>query len=416
MNGVPEIPGYRIEHQIGEGGMAVVYLAVQESLDRKVALKVMDPALADDRLLCARFLKEGRFVARMSDHPDIVTIYDIGCHHQFYYMAMEYMPGGSLKERIATGDDFERPLAVIRDVSKALKHAHERGIIHRDVKPGNILFRDDGSAVLTDFGIAKAEDSETQFTQVGFTVGSPAYMSLEQRLGTHIDARSDLYSLGVVLYEMLTGSKAFKAESPEGIAYAQENRPVPQLPAGLLPYQGIINRLLAKNPGDRFAGAQELINAIDAFSAGNPDDTSSGPAAAWTRGSGRATGNGPPRKDLRAYWLWGTGFAVVLVLVLVLVAAFNDFQGTTNHPGTMSGTDSAADAAEYSETAVSSEKQKIMRLLEIAEAHTAVGRLTEPPGANAYEAYTMVLEIDPANEQARRGLSRLERLAAEDPE
>ena len=160
MNAVPEIPGYKILSQIGQGAMAIVYLAVQESLDREVALKVMEPQLVTDRLLCARFLKEGKFVARMSSHPDIVTIYDIGCHNQIYYMAMEYLPAGSLKDRIAGGTGFRQPLAVIRDISSALKHAHECGIIHRDVKPGNILFREDGSAVLTDFGIAKGDDSE----------------------------------------------------------------------------------------------------------------------------------------------------------------------------------------------------------------------------------------------------------------
>jgi serine/threonine-protein kinase PpkA len=369
----------------------------------------MDPALAADSLLCARFLKEGRFIARMSNHPDIVTIYDIGHHNQCYYMAMEYMPGGSLKDRIVTGSDLEHPLAVVRDVSNALKHAHERGIIHRDVKPGNILFREDGSAVLTDFGIAKAEDSETQFTQVGITVGSPAYMSLEQRLGMHLDARSDLYSLGVVLYEILTGRKPYTLESPEAIAYAQKNQPLPQLPAGLLSYQGLINRLLARNPEDRFADAQQLIEAIDAVVAGGADDTSSGSAVARPQAHRRATGNDPGKERPRAYWWWGTGLAGTLGLAAILYA----FYTTTNLSGSEISTASAPPGASDDEAVVSSEKQKIMRLLEIAEAHTRVGRLTEPPGANAHEAYTMVLELDPGNEQARRGLSHLQRLAAE---
>lgn len=400
MDVVPEIPGYRILDLIGKGGMASVYLAVQENLDRKVALKVMEPALVRDSSLCQRFLKEGKFVARMSSHPDIVTIYDIGCHHDHYYMAMEYIPGGTLKERIAEAKGLEQPLAVIREISRALWHAHQSGIIHRDVKPGNILFRDDGSAVLTDFGIAKADDSETQFTRVGFTVGSPAYMSLEQRIGGHIDARSDLYSLGVVLYEMLTGVKPFPGTNSNAIGFAQKDGPLPRLPEVHASYQGFIDRLLAKDPQDRFADAQKLIEAIDAFKAGDAGFSDSRHEASRRQGT---TG-------IPASWRWASALFVLFCLGGLI---WYSYPGSTVQPDSTSGAEAGSSAGDDEASAVSAEQRKVARLLEVAAAHMAVGRLTEPPGANAQEAYSMVLEIDPENQAAKQGLSRVERLAAE---
>lgn len=405
MDVVPEIPGYRILDQIGKGGMATVYLAIQENLDRKVALKVMAPALASDSSSCQRFLKEGKFVARMSSHPDIVTIYDIGCHRrEYYYMAMEYIPGGNLKERIAAGGGVEQPLAVVRHVSHALQYAHQSEIIHRDVKPGNILFREDGSAVLTDFGIAKADDSETQFTRIGFTVGSPAYMSLEQRIGGHLDARSDLYSLGVVLYEMLTGAKPFAGMSSEAIGFAQKDGPVPHLPESLSSYQPFIERLLAKNPEDRFPDAQTLIEAIDAFDTGRVKDSNMLQEAG--RRQGRTGGLGS--------WQWGAALFILLGLTGLIWFSLPE-DGV--QPDTTGAAEPAAGAeAKQEAPSVSFEKQKVARLLQVAAAHIAVGRLTEPPGANAREAYIMVLEIDPDNEAAKQGLSRIERLTAESRE
>jgi serine/threonine protein kinase len=387
MDVVPHIPGYKIVDQIGQGGMASVYLAIQENLDRKVALKVMDPALARDRSLCQRFLKEGRFVARMSSHPDIVTIYDIGCYRDHYYMAMEFIPGGSLKERIAEGEAFLEPLRVIRQVCRALGYAHQSGIIHRDVKPANILFRDDGSAVLTDFGIAKADDSETQLTRVGFTVGSPAYMSLEQRIGGHIDARSDLYSLGVVLYEMLTGVKPFAGMSSDAIGFAQIDEPVPRLPEGHAEYQGFIDRLLARDPQERFSDAQALIEAIDA---GRPSIVE--------------------RQGMAVVWRWSV--AALLLFSLAALVWYLYPQDAMQADGAADSGAAANIVATEARTPVSAEQRKVARLLEVAAAHMAVGRLREPPGANAQEAYRLVLEIDPGNVTAKQGLSRIEGLAS----
>ena len=163
------IPGFDIEGVIGEGAMATVYLALQRSLERKVALKIMAPALAADASFCERFLREGKTLARLA-HPHIVTVHDIGNVGEHYYMAMEYLPNGTLRERIAAGLSPEQGLQYIRQIASALGYAHSQGLIHRDVKPANILFRADGTAVLSDFGIAKSLDDSTQFTQVGFAV------------------------------------------------------------------------------------------------------------------------------------------------------------------------------------------------------------------------------------------------------
>ena len=225
-----QIPGYKIKALIGQGGMAKVYLAIQESLQREVALKVMAESLSSDPQFRDRFLKEGRIIAQLSSHPDIVTIYDIGYAGAHYYMAMEYFGGNNLKQRIKKQIGLDQPLIIIRQIASALGHAHSKGFVHRDVKPANILFREDGAAMLTDFGIAKAMSSETQLTKVGFTVGTPDYMSPEQAMGLAVDARSDLYSLGVVMHEILTGDKPYKGKDAFSMAYMHVHNPIPQLP------------------------------------------------------------------------------------------------------------------------------------------------------------------------------------------
>ncbi|AZD80212.1 serine/threonine-protein kinase [Pseudomonas chlororaphis] len=257
-----DIPGYAIERELGEGAMATVYLATQRSLERKVALKVMAAALAADRSFCERFLREGKTLARLS-HPHTVTIYDIGNVGHFYYMAMEYLPNGTLKERIAEGLSPQQGLVYLRQIALALGYAHAQGLVHRDVKPANILFRANGSAVLSDFGIAKSLEDHTQFTQAGFAVGTPSYMSPEQARGQQIDGRTDLYALGVVLYEILTGKLPYIGSDSLSTALAHLTEPLPELPIAHGRYQGILRKLLAKDLAERFADADALIAALD---------------------------------------------------------------------------------------------------------------------------------------------------------
>ncbi|APV39991.1 serine/threonine protein kinase [Pseudomonas frederiksbergensis] len=256
------IPGYDIGDEIGEGAMASVYLATQRSLERKVALKIMAAALAADPSFCERFLREGKTLARLS-HPHTVTIHDIGNVGELYYMAMEYLPNGTLKERIAAGLTPEQGLIYIRQIASALGYAHGLGLVHRDVKPANILFRADGTAVLSDFGIAKSLDDRTQFTQAGFAVGTPSYMSPEQARGQDIDGRADLYALGVVLYEILVGKLPYTGNDALSTALAHLTEPLPELPEHHGRYQDVLRKLLAKDPAERFADAAALLQALD---------------------------------------------------------------------------------------------------------------------------------------------------------
>ena len=266
------IPGYDIEGEIGEGAMASVYLATQRSLERKVALKVMAAALAADPTFCERFLREGKTLARLS-HPHTVTIHDIGNVGELYYMAMEYLPNGTLKERIAAGLTPEQGVTLIRQIASALGYAHAQGLVHRDVKPANILFRADGTAVLSDFGIAKSLDDRTQFTQAGFAVGTPSYMSPEQARGQEIDGRADLYALGVVLYEILVGELPYRGTDALSTALAHLTEPLPELPVHHGRYQDVLRKLLAKDPAERFPDATALLRALDNLPAESPEAT-----------------------------------------------------------------------------------------------------------------------------------------------
>ena len=273
------IPGYDIDGEIGEGAMATVYLATQRSLQRKVALKVMAAALAADPSFCERFLREGRTLARLS-HPHTVTIHDIGNVGELYYMAMEFLPNGTLKERIAAGVSAEQGLTWIRHIASALGYAHAQGLVHRDVKPANILFRADGTAVLSDFGIAKSLDDRTQFTQAGFAVGTPSYMSPEQARGQDIDGRADLYALGVVLYEILVGELPYSGTDALSTALAHLTQPLPELPIHHDRYQDILRKLLAKDPNERFPDAAALLAALDKLPSEAYDGTVMMPAVA----------------------------------------------------------------------------------------------------------------------------------------
>jgi len=275
----PRIPGYRIEKIIGKGAMSTVYLAVQESLDRRVALKVLAPSLATDPTFSKRFVKEGKIVAKLS-HPHIVTIYDTGVHQDCSYIAMEYLEAGTLKERIKSGLNPEQAVKVLVQIAQALGYAHRQNCIHRDIKPANILFRNPETAVLSDFGIAKNLEDKTQLTAAGWRIGTPNYMSPEQALGKPVDARCDLYSLGVVFYETLTGSRPYKGADAFETAILHVKGPIPTLPEPLRQFQPVINRLLAKTPEARFASAEELAQVIQNATTGK---TAARPGRRWSR-------------------------------------------------------------------------------------------------------------------------------------
>lgn len=265
MADVPEIPGYRIEKKLGEGGMAAVFLGIQEELHRQVAIKILEPAMLKHKVFELRFLHEAETAANMN-HSNIISIYDINRVGDYCYMVMEYLKE-SLKEHLSGYPGFKLKPELARDILKpiaeALGYAHSRGIIHRDIKPDNIMFREDGTPVLTDFGIARALDSNIRMTRSGITVGTPYYMSPEQCKAEHLDGRSDIYSLGVVLFEILTGRKPYEADNPIGVALKHIREPVPQLPIQLKPYQPLIDKMMAKRKENRVASCEELLERID---------------------------------------------------------------------------------------------------------------------------------------------------------
>lgn len=253
------IPGYQIKAHVGSGGMAVVFRATQESLQRSVALKVLKNT--ESKEWTARFLNEGRILASLS-HRNIITVHDIGIHAGHIYISMEYLNGGDLKSRIESGMTPKEALEILATIGEALEVAHKKGVIHRDIKPGNILFRQDGVPVLADYGIAKDFERETDVTVDGTVIGTPDYLAPEQARIEPVDGRTDIYGLGIIFYEMLTGKKPFEGESPVHVVFKHLNEPIPQLPEELAGYQPLLEKMTAKEPGDRFADAAELLTAV----------------------------------------------------------------------------------------------------------------------------------------------------------
>ena len=257
---------YRILALLGRGGMADVYTAEDERLGREVALKAVPPEFARDPERVERFRREVRAAARLS-HPNIVTVYEFGQGDGLHFYTMALMAGGDLKARIRAHPEGMPPAearSVAVAMARALDYAHKRGYVHRDVKPENILFGEEGTPQLTDFGIARAMSEGTRMTATGMSIGSPHYMSPEQARGLAADGRSDLYSLGVVLYEMLTGRLPFDAGDTLAVAYAHVNDPAPALPTELADWQPVVDRLLGKSPEDRYGSAGELAEVLGA--------------------------------------------------------------------------------------------------------------------------------------------------------
>ncbi|MGB5599814.1 MAG: serine/threonine-protein kinase [Thiothrix litoralis] len=288
-----QIPKYAVKQEIGVGGMATVYLAVDKLLNREVALKVMSPAIASTKGFQDSFIREARIVAELK-HPNIVMIYEVGVEGNHYYMAMEYLPKGSLKQRLAAGKlPVKEAVLIIRQLANALSYAHQKGYVHRDIKPANILFRDNGEISLADFGIAKLQGTSTDMTQMGFITGTPHYMSPEQSMGQNIDQRSDLYSVGVVFYEMLTGKKPFTGANALAIAYEHLHTTLLALEGEAAPFQTLLEKALAKKPEERFATVAAFDEALAALCAaddetvivpsGNGDTTVLPPVSPWRK-------------------------------------------------------------------------------------------------------------------------------------
>jgi serine/threonine-protein kinase len=258
---------YEIVEEIGHGGMATVYRAYQPSLNRYVAIKVLSGQLAKDETFRQRFAREAKAVAQLS-HPNILPIYDFGEQPalEALYIVTELIEGGTLKARLGAPLNAHEAVRLAAEIARSLDYAHRRGIVHRDVKPNNVLLADDGRALLTDFGIAKMV-AGTQYTQTGTSVGTPTYMSPEQAKGQEIDGRSDVYSLGIMLYEMLTGRVPFQGDTPLAVAHQQVFEPPPpprqfnrRIPKRL---EKVLLRALAKDREKRFRTGSDFARALE---------------------------------------------------------------------------------------------------------------------------------------------------------
>ncbi len=261
--GTVQIRGHRCIRQVGSGGMCTIYLAESERAGSVVVLKVFSqvPDVSERLVSFDRFLQEYEIVAGLK-HGNIVRIYDLGVADDHAYIAMEHFPKGDLRQRLRTRVSPSEALNYVRQIASALDAIHSVGIMHRDLKPANVMLRADGTICLIDFGLAKAAQYDAELTGTREIFGTPYYMSPEQGHAEDIDARSDLYSLGIVFYEMLAGSKPFTGSNAMEVIYKHKRAEVPALAPQHADYDGILRRLLAKAPRDRFQTASELLDAL----------------------------------------------------------------------------------------------------------------------------------------------------------
>jgi tRNA A-37 threonylcarbamoyl transferase component Bud32 len=334
---------YRILEQVGAGGMATVYKAYHAAMDRYVAIKMLPQHLASDPHFRARFQREARTIARL-EHRYILPVHDVREDDGISYMVMRYIDSGDLGDLIASHSlSIARAAQLVAQVAEALAYAHRQGIIHRDVKPANVLLSRDGDALLTDFGIAKIYEETLQLTSEGMMVGTPTYMAPEQLQGRPVDARSDIYALGVVLYQALTGEPPFMAETPLAVAMMHIHNPLrqprqfnPKIPESL---ERIILRALAKNPDDRFQTADEMAEALRYALAGLQERT------AVVELEQERPSSSPPAPPTvagrRMPWGWLAGGAAAVALVLALLV----LNRPTGAPGSTGATPIAAGSA-----------------------------------------------------------------------
>lgn len=413
------IPGYKIERILGSGNMATVYLARHELLNRQVALKCMDETLSQTPGFIERFLSEGRIIASLQ-HPNILTTYDLGISTETNtpFLAMEYIKNGDLAERIKQGLTADQALEIIQQIAIGLDYAHVNGIIHRDIKPGNILFREDGTPLISDFGIAKQADMDQGLTSTGLVMGTPFYMSPEQAQDHPLDGRADIYSLGILLYEMLTGEVPYRSTSVIGTVLKHVQSPVPRLEGNNKPLQPLLDRLLAKEPSDRYSRGQSVADSIDKLHQGMPISNQPGDSIAF------------PKINItffQRYKMFDFGiFTLILLLVLYLTYPENDQileqnikpEADIQKPVATKEDSTTTDSEPLNEhfftltesSPQSNKTTKISELLNKAEICILQKQLTQPVDNNAFYFYQQVLSLDANNPDALAGLKKISQL------
>ncbi|MES9957596.1 MAG: protein kinase [Sedimenticola sp.] len=419
-----KVPGYRLEKLLGRGGMTTVYLATQTSLGRPVALKILtDPETPQ---FFERFFNEGRYLARLS-HNNLVSIYDIGQGDGFYYIAMEYLPGGDLKSRLSEGIRPKTALKLLAQLAACLGYVHSQGLVHRDIKPSNILFREDSTPVLTDFGIAKLVQADNDLTVTGTVMGSPHYLSPELAQGSReLDGRSDIYSLGVLLYQMLTGEKPYTSDSYAATLMAHIQNPIPTLPEKFSQYQALLEKLMAKNPDERLQTGGEVIKAIQELQAESHRKHKKDQAAK-TKPS--EDGHSPGFKSRRILVAMALLAGVALGVWLLIPGEEEPANDTPSATSPDKATDDAdqpkdlfATVKPESTISITAEEEPedadiassetppdaaTTSLLEMADKRLAEDKLSLPAGDSARDYYRQALERDPGNERARSGLTEI---------
>ncbi|MBE0683465.1 MAG: protein kinase [Anaerolineales bacterium] len=308
---------YQIIAPLGEGGMAAVYKAYQPAMERYVALKILPRTFADNPLFIARFKREAKLLAQLQ-HPHILPVFDYGQAEGYTYLVMPFVQSGTLTDSL-TGKPLplQRIRQVVTQIGEALSYAHARGLIHRDVKPSNVLIDESGNCLLADFGLAHVTEDSVNLTSSGTILGTPAYMSPEQGSGQKVDARSDLYSLGIIFYEMATGRVPYRAETPIAVIFKHIQDPLPpsrtlnpELPEAV---ELAIQKALAKSPQDRYQSADELIEALESAIPNAP--------AVSNQHQGAKTQiqplTGKPKPQEAGRWVWGALGLVTLCLILI---------------------------------------------------------------------------------------------------
>ncbi len=408
--------------------MATAYLATQESLGRLVVLKVLHTARSASPQEVERFEKEGRIIASLN-HPNIVTVFDIGRAGNEVYLCMEYVEGGDLRRRM-TGilTPFEA-LDILIKIGSGLSAAHKKGIVHRDVKPANILFRRDGTPLLSDFGIAKHTAGDNDLTQTGIFLGSPNYMAPEQAEPGALDGRADIYSLGVIFYEMLTGTKPYYADSAVDVLVQHKRAPIPTLPSELQRYQSLLNLMLAKHRKDRFRDAESLLHYARQLLQSDTPNAAQELATALETGASRRHGPGTrhdraqrialpsvPRSRRTVYWLGGALCALLAGYTALYYAErhYARSAASTKDPAALVPAPAEPPVAGAAAEAIPAGRAGTVRVIANAEVMQALRwlarkcladyRLTDPPKDNAFYYYSRMLDIEPGSTEARRGI------------
>ena len=417
------IPGYEVKRTIGRGGMATVYLAIQQSLEREVVLKTLDTTNDESGDFFERFLKEGRIIASLR-HPHIVTIFDIGTADDLVYISMEYVEGGDLRAKIDNRLAPVRGLDLLSKIGQALEYAHKKGIVHRDVKPANILFRSDGTPLLSDFGIAKDFTVDKELTSTGTILGSPFYMSPEQAEGLPVDGRTDIYSLGIIFYEMLTGEKPYEGDSAIKVIMQHIQSPVPQLPPELDQFQPLLTRLMTKDRDKRIANATEMLEEVAELrdevegKKGRSMMTLHTLKLPLSSRAARRRGDavrGRGSRTLRLLILAGVMLLILGGLSAYIVAQINKPPPLlVRNPPPITAPPAGGNGASRGSQTNSGNQGAPVNLLEASRALEWLARnslrqdrLMSPPADNAHYYFSRLLALDPNNAAARKGFSAI---------